>query len=84
MNTEQLIAIDFHTHAEVSCCQGHDHFGDEFDRAADKYFGSDRRPDNECTSPAITMVTWDMCKSGEVVRVPTASKRPTSKTKPVI
>ncbi|MBU1362430.1 MAG: amidohydrolase family protein [Gammaproteobacteria bacterium] len=44
MNTDALIAIDFHTHAEVSCCQGHDPFGDEFDRAADQYFGSDRRP----------------------------------------
>lgn len=44
MNCDELIAIDFHTHAEVSCCQGHDPFGDEFDRAADKYFGSDRRP----------------------------------------
>jgi predicted TIM-barrel fold metal-dependent hydrolase len=44
MKTDELIAIDFHTHAEVSCCQGYDHFGDEFDRAADKYFGSDRRP----------------------------------------
>lgn len=44
MNTDALIAIDFHTHAEVSCCQGHDPFGDAFDRAADTYFGSDRRP----------------------------------------
>jgi predicted TIM-barrel fold metal-dependent hydrolase len=44
MNTDELIAIDFHTHAEVSCCQGHDPAGEEFDRAADKYFGSDRRP----------------------------------------
>lgn len=46
MKTDELIAIDFHTHAEVSCCQGHepDPFGEAFDRAADKYFGSDRRP----------------------------------------
>jgi len=44
MQTDTLIAIDFHTHAEVSCCQAHDHFGDPFDRAADVYFGSDRRP----------------------------------------
>lgn len=44
MNPAELLAIDFHTHAEVSCCQGHDSYGEEFDRAADKYFGSDRRP----------------------------------------
>jgi len=44
MNVNELIAIDFHTHAEVSCCQAHDAFGEEFDRAADQYFGSDRRP----------------------------------------
>lgn len=44
MKTDELIAIDIHTHAEVSCCQSHDHFGEEFDRAADKYFGSNHRP----------------------------------------
>jgi predicted TIM-barrel fold metal-dependent hydrolase len=44
MKTDDLIAIDIHTHAEVSCCQAHDHFGEEFDRAADKYFGSNHRP----------------------------------------
>lgn len=44
MNPSELLAIDFHTHAEVSCCQGHDAHGEEFDRAADRYFGSDRRP----------------------------------------
>lgn len=44
MKTDDLIAIDFHTHAEVSCCQSHDHFGEAFDRAADKYFGSSHRP----------------------------------------
>lgn len=44
MKVDTLIAIDTHVHAEVSCCQAHDAFGEEFDRAADKYFGSDRRP----------------------------------------
>jgi predicted TIM-barrel fold metal-dependent hydrolase len=48
MNINELIAIDTHTHAEVSCCQPLDLFGKEFDDAADKYFGtvlkSGRRP----------------------------------------
>lgn len=44
MNHQDLVAIDFHTHAEVSCCQPPDPFGEEYDRAADKYFGSTRRP----------------------------------------
>ncbi|MGL4410378.1 MAG: amidohydrolase family protein [Zoogloea sp.] len=44
LKVEALEAIDFHTHAEVSCCQAHDHFADDFDQAAARYFGSDRRP----------------------------------------
>ena len=44
MNTQDLIAIDIHTHAEVSCWNPFDNYGEEYDRAADKYFGSDRRP----------------------------------------
>ena len=44
MNVQQLVAIDVHTHAEVSCRNPHDSFGEEYDRAADKYFRSDRRP----------------------------------------
>ena len=44
MNHRDLIAIDIHTHAEVSCTTPFDHYGEEYDRAADKYFGSDRRP----------------------------------------
>lgn len=44
MDYKKLRAIDIHTHAEVSCCQPPDAFGEEYDRAADKYFGSDRRP----------------------------------------
>src|SRR5574340_2460 len=44
MNTQDLIAIDTHTHAEVSCWNPFDAYGEEYDRAADKYFGSNRRP----------------------------------------
>ena len=44
MNHADLIAIDIHTHAEVSCWNPFDNYGEEYDRAADKYFGSDRRP----------------------------------------
>ncbi len=40
MNVNELVAIDTHTHAEVSCCQPPDLFGKEFDDAADKYFGT--------------------------------------------
>ena len=44
MNIDDLIAIDIHTHAEVSCCQAPDPYGEEYDRAADKYFRNSRRP----------------------------------------
>jgi uncharacterized protein len=44
MQTQDLIAIDVHTHAEVSCWNPFDAYGEEYDRAADKYFGSNRRP----------------------------------------
>lgn len=44
MKTDDLIAIDMHTHAEVSCWNPFDAYGEEFDRAADRYFGSNRRP----------------------------------------
>jgi predicted TIM-barrel fold metal-dependent hydrolase len=44
MNTADLIAIDTHTHLEVSCRNPFDNYGEEFDRAADKYFRSSRRP----------------------------------------
>ena len=48
MKTDDLIAIDTHTHAEVSCRNPFDAYGEEYDRAADKYFGSDRRPGCQC------------------------------------
>src|SRR4029078_11383614 len=44
MNTADLIAIDTHTHLEVSCRNPFDSYGEEYDRAADKYFRSSRRP----------------------------------------
>jgi hypothetical protein len=37
VDIQNLIAIDTHVHAEVSCCQPPDLFGKEFDDAADKY-----------------------------------------------
>ncbi|HYS14807.1 MAG TPA: 4-hydroxyphenyl-beta-ketoacyl-CoA hydrolase, partial [Burkholderiaceae bacterium] len=44
MDIDKLIAIDTHTHAEVSCWNPYDKYGEEYDRAADKYFRSSRRP----------------------------------------
>lgn len=44
MNVKDLVAIDFHTHAEVSCRQPYDEYGKEFDEAASKYFKFDKRP----------------------------------------
>ena len=38
MDHANLIAIDIHTHAEVSCWNPFDSYGEEYDRAADKYF----------------------------------------------
>ncbi|WP_028311293.1 amidohydrolase family protein [Derxia gummosa] len=44
LKPDELVAIDIHTHAEVSCWNPFDNYGEEFDRAADKYFRSSRRP----------------------------------------
>jgi uncharacterized protein len=44
MDTRALVAIDTHTHLEVSCRNPFDNYGEEYDRAADKYFRSSRRP----------------------------------------
>ena len=44
MDTADLSAIDVHTHAEASCRNPFDSYGEAYDRAADKYFGSNRRP----------------------------------------
>jgi len=44
MNIDNLIAIDIHTHAEVSCREPYDEFGRPFDEAAANYFKFDKRP----------------------------------------
>jgi len=44
LKPDELVAIDIHTHAEVSCWNPFDSYGEEFDRAADKYFRNSRRP----------------------------------------
>ena len=44
MNHANLIAIDTPTHLEVSCWNPFHNYGEEYDRAADKYFRSSRRP----------------------------------------
>lgn len=44
MDIDNLIAIDTHTHLEVSCRNPFDNYGEEYDRAADKYFRSSKRP----------------------------------------
>ncbi|WP_118178591.1 amidohydrolase family protein [Paraburkholderia phosphatilytica] len=51
MDIDNLIAIDTHVHAEVSCCQPPDLFGKEFDDAADKYFGTVWRQGKRPTIP---------------------------------
>src|ERR1700682_1402211 len=44
MNTNELIAIDVHTHAEVSCRQPADEVWQAFEDAASKYFKAGKRP----------------------------------------
>ena len=44
MKTEDLIAIDVHTHAEVSCRQPQDEVWQEYEDAASKYFKAGKRP----------------------------------------
>jgi predicted TIM-barrel fold metal-dependent hydrolase len=44
MNHQDLIAIDVHTHAEVSCRLPDDEYGRPFDEAAAKYFKAGKRP----------------------------------------
>jgi len=44
MDYKNLVAIDIHTHAEVSCRNPFDNYAEEYERAADKYFGSSGRP----------------------------------------
>ena len=44
MKLDDLVAIDVHTHAEVSCRQEPDPFWAPFDEAASKYFKVTARP----------------------------------------
>src|SRR5262245_13598278 len=44
MQTDELIAIDVHTHAEVSCRQPHDEVWQPYDEAASRYFKAGKRP----------------------------------------
>lgn len=44
MDHKNLIAIDIHTHAEVSCRNPFDNYGEEYDRAADKFFAATAGP----------------------------------------
>jgi uncharacterized protein len=44
MNVNDLIAIDVHTHAEVSCRQPTDANWQPFEEAANKYFKAGKRP----------------------------------------
>ena len=44
MNVNDLIAIDVHTHAEVSCRQPTDEVWKEYEDAASKYFKAGKRP----------------------------------------
>ena len=44
MKIDDLVAIDVHTHAEVSCRQGPDPFWQPFEDAANKYFKAGPRP----------------------------------------
>ena len=44
MNVKDLVAIDVHTHAEVSCRQPVDEVWKEYEEAASKYFKAGKRP----------------------------------------
>ena len=44
MKIDDLVAIDIHTHAEVSCRQPHDEAWQPYDEAASKYFKAGKRP----------------------------------------
>src|SRR5271166_6178288 len=44
MKVSDLVAIDVHTHAEVSCRQPADAFWQPYEEAANKYFKAGKRP----------------------------------------
>ena len=45
IDLKNIIAIDVHTHAEVSCRQPHDDYRPEFDEAFAKFFKINTSPD---------------------------------------
>ena len=62
MNTSELIAIDMHTHAEVSCRQPVDEVWKEYEDAASKYFKAGKRP-----TIAETVAVYRQLKIGLVM-----------------
>jgi hypothetical protein len=44
MKLDELVAIDVHTHAEVSCCQPEDPIWKTYEDAASRYFKAGKRP----------------------------------------
>jgi uncharacterized protein len=58
MKLDNLIAIDVHTHAEVSCRQEPDEAWRPFEAAAGKYFKAGKRPTIAETN-AIRALGWD-------------------------
>jgi uncharacterized protein len=59
MKLDNLIAIDVHTHAEVSCRQEPDEAWQPFEAAAGKYFKAGKRPTIAETN-AIRALGWDL------------------------
>ena len=53
MKIQDLIAIDVHTHAEVSCCQEIDQDWKPFEAAADSYFKSSNAQRSQRPLPTI-------------------------------
>ncbi len=70
MNVNDLLAIDVHTHAEVSCRQPADAFWQPYEDAANKYFKAGKRP-----TIAETIAYYRERKIGLVMFTSTASSR---------
>ena len=52
LNLDEIVAIDVHTHAEISSRQPRDPCGIIFDEAMAKYFKEMKRPTTFCTPRA--------------------------------
>ena len=66
LDLNKIVAIDVHTHAEVSCTQPHDDYRPELDEAFARYFKSNKRPSMQETADyyrslkiALVMFTID-------------------------